>query len=291
MVKGAGGRCFIVHNSAGHGLNMQEGAAAHLVWFGITWDFELFDQFIRRIRRRGNQAQRIFMHLLIVRGTIDEMKLTALGEKNMTQESLFGALKRILADGGAGEQEKVMVAKLTPRGGPPQGAAQGTAGGGWGDQPPQTAQGQREAIQENIQPRESVRGAFSGGTQAALDQVQRGDYGETAPQGGNAWGQGQQSAQNGPQGGSSWGQGGQQATAQTSPLPDPQQTQTAVEAPKRTRSRKAAEPEANGGPDAAAIRLELLKLIVPTDPAMSAEDLLDVCADLAEWVLTGERPS
>jgi hypothetical protein len=44
--------------SAGHGLNMQEFSAADVAWFGITWDQELYDQLIRRIRRDGTKASR-----------------------------------------------------------------------------------------------------------------------------------------------------------------------------------------------------------------------------------------
>lgn len=78
--------------SAGHGLNMQGANAFNVAWFGITWDFELYDQFIRRIRRDGNKSARVFNHLLIVRGTIDELKLAALGDKDMTQNRLLKAL-------------------------------------------------------------------------------------------------------------------------------------------------------------------------------------------------------
>lgn len=89
--------------SAGHGLNLQEGSAAHVAWFGITWDLELYDQFIRRIRRSGNVAQRIFNHLLIVRDSIDELKLAALGDKDLTQVRLLKALNlEILRDAETG---------------------------------------------------------------------------------------------------------------------------------------------------------------------------------------------
>lgn len=78
--------------SAGHGLNLQEGNAGHVCWLGPIWDLELWDQFIRRLRRRGNQAQRVFNHILICVGTIDELKLEALGDKDTTQSRLLRAL-------------------------------------------------------------------------------------------------------------------------------------------------------------------------------------------------------
>lgn len=74
--------------SAAHGLNLQYSSCAHVAWFSPTWDLELYQQFIRRIRRQGNDAQRIFNHLLIVRDTIDEIKLQALADKDMTQDGL-----------------------------------------------------------------------------------------------------------------------------------------------------------------------------------------------------------
>jgi hypothetical protein len=78
--------------SAGHGLNMQGASACNVAWFGITWDYELYDQFIRRIWRDGTKAGQVFNHLLLVKGTIDELKLVALRSKDMTQSGLLRAL-------------------------------------------------------------------------------------------------------------------------------------------------------------------------------------------------------
>lgn len=79
--------------SAGHGLNMQLGGAGHLCWFSQTWDYELYDQFIRRIHRQGNSAERIVMHKIIVMDTIDELVEDALAGKETTQDALLAALK------------------------------------------------------------------------------------------------------------------------------------------------------------------------------------------------------
>lgn len=112
--------------STGHGLNLQEGAAAHICWFSPTWDFELYDQFIRRVRRQGNDAQRIFNHLLVARGTVDELKLEALKVKDTTQGRLLNALNaEILRDADnpatvsavAPYEENEMVTKLPRQGG------------------------------------------------------------------------------------------------------------------------------------------------------------------------------
>lgn len=79
--------------SAGHGLNMQLGGAGHLCWFTQTWDYELYDQFIRRIHRQGNSAERIVMHKIMVLDTIDELVEDALNGKETTQDALLAALK------------------------------------------------------------------------------------------------------------------------------------------------------------------------------------------------------
>lgn len=312
--------------SAGHGLNMQESSAAHLVWFGITWDFELFDQFIRRIRRRGNDAQRIFMHLLVVKGTIDELKLQALHGKDMTQKALFVALNQVLHDDGAGAtQESSMVSRLSSRGDAPQGGQQaaqgggwgqgggqpqggqqggqpqgqqggwgqqggGAAGGGWGGQP-QGDQGQRQAVQEAISPRESVRGAFTGGVQQQADQIANGDYGPV-DNGGQQGGWGQQGGQ--PQGGQQGGWGNQQRNDPPFDGGQPAQ-QPATEAPKRSRSRKAADPAPVSGGSIGAdptfeaqVRLQLLTEVLKTSPDSDVKEVIEITEELAKYVLTGE---
>jgi SNF2 family DNA or RNA helicase len=93
---------FVHPQSAGHGLNFQLGNACHVAWFSITWDYELYDQLIKRIFRQGNKALRVFNHLFIVRNTIDEKSLDAISEKGFTQHSFFDALNaEICHDGKA----------------------------------------------------------------------------------------------------------------------------------------------------------------------------------------------
>ena len=75
----------------GHGLNLQEGAAAHVAWFSTPWSWELYDQFCRRVRRSGNTSQTVFNHLLMVPGTIDDLKLTAVKNK-FTNHQQFSEL-------------------------------------------------------------------------------------------------------------------------------------------------------------------------------------------------------
>ena len=77
----------------GHGLNFQEGNCAHVAWYSIIWDYELYDQFNRRVRRQGNKAKRVFLHHFVAKDTVDEVKLQTLGWKHRTQKKLLDALR------------------------------------------------------------------------------------------------------------------------------------------------------------------------------------------------------
>jgi len=80
--------------SVSHGLNMQ-GAASHVAWFGLTWDYDVYDQFIRRVRRQGNKHKHVYCHHIVASGTIDEIILMTLMSKRRGQNALFDALKKI----------------------------------------------------------------------------------------------------------------------------------------------------------------------------------------------------
>lgn len=80
--------------SIGHGLNLQQ-AGHHICWHTLTWDYELYDQFIRRVYRQGNKAHRVTVHHLLARDTIDEAVLGALRAKAKGQRALFDALKAL----------------------------------------------------------------------------------------------------------------------------------------------------------------------------------------------------
>lgn len=88
--------------STGHGLNLQEGSASHVCWFSASWDYELYDQFIRRVYRQNNEASHVINHLLAVEDTIDGVKIEALRAKDTTQGRLLDALNtQILQDAEA----------------------------------------------------------------------------------------------------------------------------------------------------------------------------------------------
>lgn len=78
--------------SAGHGLNLQAGGSA-LVWFGLTWSLELYQQTNARLWRQGQQAETVVIHHIITRGTIDEQIMAALKQKDKTQAALIDAVK------------------------------------------------------------------------------------------------------------------------------------------------------------------------------------------------------
>jgi SNF2 family DNA or RNA helicase len=63
----------------------------------LTWDYELYDQFIRRVRRQGNKSKQVFVHHIIARGTIDDLAIMpALKSKAHGQNALFEALKSMV---------------------------------------------------------------------------------------------------------------------------------------------------------------------------------------------------
>lgn len=77
--------------SAGHGLNLQAGGST-LIWFGLTWSLELYQQTNARLWRQG-QKDTAVIHHIITSGTIDERIMTALQKKEKTQTALIDAVK------------------------------------------------------------------------------------------------------------------------------------------------------------------------------------------------------
>lgn len=78
--------------SAGHGLNLQSGGST-IIWFGLTWSLELYQQTNARLWRQGQNADTVVLHHIIVKGTIDERVMKALRDKNKTQAALIDAVK------------------------------------------------------------------------------------------------------------------------------------------------------------------------------------------------------
>lgn len=82
--------------SAGHGLNLQEGGHI-IVWFGLPWSLELYQQANDRLHRMG-QDKPVVVHHLITQDTVDERVLAALTSKDATQKGLLDALKQYIKE-------------------------------------------------------------------------------------------------------------------------------------------------------------------------------------------------
>nr|DAY99175.1 MAG TPA: Chromatin remodeling complex ATPase [Caudoviricetes sp.] len=83
----------IIHPaSADHGLNLQAGGST-LVWFGLTWSLELYQQTNARLWRQGQTSGTVVIEHIITKGTIDERILKALSLKEVTQNALIDAVK------------------------------------------------------------------------------------------------------------------------------------------------------------------------------------------------------
>lgn len=83
----------VIHPAAaGHGLNLQDGGST-LIWFGLTWSLELYQQTNARLWRQGQTADTVIIQHIVTKGTIDEQILKALSAKEKTQEALISAVK------------------------------------------------------------------------------------------------------------------------------------------------------------------------------------------------------
>lgn len=78
--------------SAGHGLNLQAGGST-LIWFGLTWSLELYQQTNARLWRQSQTSGTVVIEHIITKGTIDERILKALSLKEVTQNALIDAVK------------------------------------------------------------------------------------------------------------------------------------------------------------------------------------------------------
>lgn len=85
-------RVLLAHPaSVGYGLNLQEGGHV-IVWYGLTWSLELYQQANARLHRQG-QERPVIVHHLITEGTVDEQVMKALQSKDTSQAALLAALK------------------------------------------------------------------------------------------------------------------------------------------------------------------------------------------------------
>lgn len=88
--------------SAAYGLNLQDGGN-HVIWFGLNWSLELYQQANKRLHRQG-QKQKVIVHHLIVEGARDEDVIAALQDKCITQDKLIDSLKARIREVKKNEQ-------------------------------------------------------------------------------------------------------------------------------------------------------------------------------------------
>lgn len=98
--------------SAGHGLNLQAGGST-LVWFGLTWSLELYQQTNARLWRQG-QNDTVVIHHIITKGTIDEQVMNALSQKDKIQAALINAVKANLREVNVID-EKGIISVVLPK--------------------------------------------------------------------------------------------------------------------------------------------------------------------------------
>ena len=86
-------RVGLIHPaSAGHGLNLQSGGS-HLVWYGLTWSLELYQQTNARLWRQGQSEETVVIQHIVTEGTIDRRVLNALECKRVGQDEIIEAVK------------------------------------------------------------------------------------------------------------------------------------------------------------------------------------------------------
>ena len=77
--------------STGYGLNLQYGGH-HIIWFGLTWALEQYEQANARLYRQGQEVP-VIVHRLVVKGGMDEQVTAALDRKKDVQSSMLDALR------------------------------------------------------------------------------------------------------------------------------------------------------------------------------------------------------
>jgi SNF2 family DNA or RNA helicase len=85
--------------SAGHGLNLQA-KCHHVCFYGLTWDYDLYSQFYKRVWRQGQPSNRVFIHRLIADKTLDKKVARVLAGKQATQKDFLDAIR---SDDGSSE--------------------------------------------------------------------------------------------------------------------------------------------------------------------------------------------
>jgi len=83
--------------SMGHGLNLQGGGAHHLIWFGVDYNLEYWQQTLQRLRRQGNTAPAVHVHTIVARNTIEQVAAATLQDKNSNQELFLSRIRHTMS--------------------------------------------------------------------------------------------------------------------------------------------------------------------------------------------------
>jgi SNF2 family DNA or RNA helicase len=73
------------------GLNLQ-GTCHHIIWFGITWNLEFYDESIARIYRQGQESSHVYVYHIVAKGTLDEEVVRRLTAKDRDQQNFLHGL-------------------------------------------------------------------------------------------------------------------------------------------------------------------------------------------------------
>ena len=93
LIRNGEGEMFISHNSMGHGVDGLQKRGHIIVWYGLTWSLDLYEQMTARLRRQG-QGVPVICHRILMRDTMDQAQAIALRDKATTQDSLRKAVKQ-----------------------------------------------------------------------------------------------------------------------------------------------------------------------------------------------------
>ena len=85
---------LIVHiNKFSHGLNLQYGSGCQILFYSLSYNFDIYDQLIRRFERQGAKYREVIVHRLIVKNTVHEAIIKTLGRKESMSSDFLTSLR------------------------------------------------------------------------------------------------------------------------------------------------------------------------------------------------------
>ncbi len=89
-------------DSVSHGLNLQEGPGYNIFFYTLTYDFDKYDQLIKRLKRQGAKFDNVIVHRPIANNTVDEIQIATVEDKGKTQGAFLAAVKAYITKGYKG---------------------------------------------------------------------------------------------------------------------------------------------------------------------------------------------